>query len=269
MSFPQLIVLGAIAGYTIFLGLPFARLRNLSDTWRIAAGASSAGVLLFLLIDVAKQMLEPIESAAKDFSQGAGNLVLLSVLALLGLGISYLGLVFLPQWFSQKKARLSVGAEAIVNQSQNKPFQISMLIAIGIGLHNFAEGLAIGQAAISGTIGLAWLLILGFGLHNATEGFGITGPLIGRVLPSWKFLITVGLIGGSPTFLGTLAGAAYSSDVLSVLFLALAAGSIIFVVQTLIHSGLNSGRAGIFSIGLLAGLIIGIATDLVISAAGI
>jgi ZIP family zinc transporter len=113
------------------------------------------------------------------------------------------------------------------------------------------------------------LLILGFGLHNMTEGFGITGPLVGRAQPTWKFLAMVGLIGGSPTLLATLAGSIYSSQHLSVLLLAVAAGSIIFVVQTLVHSGLSSGRTGIFSVGLLAGLVIGIATDLIIVAKGI
>lgn len=144
-----------------------------------------------------------------------------------------------------------------------------MLIAIGIGLHNFAEGLAIGQAAAGGSVSLAWLLILGFGLHNATEGFGITGPLVGQIRPSWKFLLLVGLIGGSPTFFGTIVGRAYTSNILSTLFLALAAGSIIYVVQTLIYTGLSSRKQGVFSIGLLVGLLAGIATDLIISAAGI
>ena len=112
-------------------------------------------------------------------------------------------------------------------------------------------------------------LILGFGLHNMTEGFGITGPLVGRVRPSWTFLLIVGLIGGSPTFLGTIVGRAFTSDILSTLFLALAAGSIIYVVQTLVYTGLSSRKQGVFSIGLLVGLLAGIATDLIINAAGV
>jgi ZIP family zinc transporter len=87
------------------------------------------------------------------------------------------------------------------------------LIAIGIGLHNFAEGLAIGQSAAGGEISLALTLVVGFGLHNATEGFGIVAPLSGgRERPSWRFLGLLGLIGGGPTFFGTLVGQAWVSD---------------------------------------------------------
>ena len=80
-----------------------------------------------------------------------------------------------------------------------------MTIAVAIGLHNFAEGLAIGVSAKSGAIGLATVLIIGFGLHNATEGFGIVGPL-GGVRPSWAWLGLAGLVGGGPTFVGALVG---------------------------------------------------------------
>jgi ZIP family zinc transporter len=267
MPFPQLVALGAVAGYTIFLGLPFARLKQVSNSWRIAAGAISAGVLLFLLIDVAKQMLEPIEQAAKNAAVNPQALLTLSVVAALGLIVSYFGLVFIPQWFTPKSAEN--GGDPATGTVEDKPLQLSFLIAIGIGLHNFAEGLAIGQSAAAGAVSLAWLLIVGFGLHNMTEGFGITGPLIGRIPPSWGLLATLGLIGGTPTLLGTLAGSAYSSHTLSVLFLALAAGSIIYVVQTLVYTGLKAGNSAVFSLGLLAGLFIGIATDLVVTAAGI
>jgi zinc transporter, ZIP family len=266
MSWPQIVLLGAIAGYTIFFGLPFARVKKVSDAWRISAGAISAGVLLFLLIDVTKQMLEPIEKAAQNLNLGSGDLVISGGIALVGITLSYFGLVFVPQWFTPET---STNPGQPAKSSDAKPLRLALLIAVGVGLHNFAEGLAIGQSAASGAVSLAWLLILGFGLHNMTEGFGITGPLIGKARPSWKFLAAVGLIGGTPTLLGTLAGSIYSSPYLSVLFLALAAGSIIFVVQTLIHSGLSSGRTGVFSSGLLLGLIIGIATDLIIVAAGI
>ena len=185
-----------------------------------------------------------------------------------GLVASFLGLVYLPTFLTQRP-NASEGSDTTADPLVQEPLRLAMLIAVGIGLHNFAEGLAIGQAAATGAVSLAWLLILGFGLHNATEGFGITGPLVGRVRPSWTFLLLVGLIGGSPTFLGTIVGRAYTSDVLSTLFLALAAGSIVYVVQTLVYTGLSSHRQGVFSIGLLTGLIAGIATDLIISAAGV
>ena len=269
MSLPQLFLLGAIAGYTIFLGLPVARLRKVSERWSIGAGAASAGILLFLVVDIIKHMTEPIEEAAKNLGQeGAGSLTLLSIVALAGLAAGFLGLVFLGLFMDRRSGTVK-GQDVTVASVSDNPIRLAVMIAIGIGLHNFAEGLAIGQAAATGAVSLALVLIIGFGLHNATEGFGITGPLMGRVRPSWRFLLLVGLIGGSPTFIGTILGRAYANDVVSTLFLALAAGSIIYVVQTLVYSGLRSQKPDVFSIGLFIGLVAGIATDLVIAAAGV
>src|ERR1039458_7170888 len=132
MSWPQLVLLGAIAGYTIFFGLPFARFKRVSDSWRVAAGAISAGVLLFLLIDVTKQMLEPIESAARNLKLGSGDLLISGGIALVGLAVSYFGLVFVPQWFSPES---STGSNPALNSTEGKPLRLALLIAIGVGLH--------------------------------------------------------------------------------------------------------------------------------------
>src|SRR4029453_11938662 len=108
---------------------------------------------------------------------------------------------------------------------------LALLIATGIGLHNFSEGLAIGQSAAQDQITLALVLIIGFGLHNATEGFGIVAPLSGsESMPSWRFLGLLGLIGGGPTFLGTLIGQTWVNEALAVGFLALAAGPASFLL---------------------------------------
>jgi len=269
MSLSRLVLLGAIAGYTIFLGLPIARLRRVSETWSIGAGAACAGVLLFLVVDITKHTIAPIEDAATNLGQrGGSDLVELSAAALVGVTVGLLGLVSLSSFISRRSKTPASPADGAASM-QEDPLRLALTIAIGIGLHNFAEGLAIGQAAATGAVNLALMLIIGFGLHNATEGFGITGPLVGHVRPSWRFLVLVGLIGGSPTFVGTLLGRSYGSAMVSTLFLALAAGSIIFVVQTLIYTGLRSRRSGIFSAGLLIGLIAGIATDVLIAAAGV
>lgn len=269
MPLSQLLLLGAIAGYTIFLGLPVARLRHVSERWSIGAGAASAGILLFLVVDITEHMLEPIEEAAKNLTQnGASDLALLSLAALAGIAIGFLGLLYLSS-FMARRSKTSNSPGGAMAAMLDDPLRLALTIAIGIGLHNFAEGLAIGQAAATGTVSLVLVLIIGFALHNATEGFGITGPLIGHVRPSWRFLLLVGLIGGSPTFVGTLLGRVYSNAAISTLFLSLAAGSIIYVVQTLIYSGLRSQKSEVFSIGLLVGLVVGIAIDLIIATAGV
>ncbi len=114
-------------------------------------------------------------------------------------------------------------------EARRVALRTGLTIAVAIGLHNFAEGLAIGVSAKAGAIGLATVLIIGFGLHNATEGFGIVGPL-GGVRPSWGWLGLAGLIGGGPTFLGTLVGYQVHSPALELAFYALAGGAILYVV---------------------------------------
>lgn len=151
----------------------------------------------------------------------------------------------------------------------------ALLIAVGIGRHNFAEGLAIGQSAGRGEVGLATLLVIGFALHNGTEGLGITAPLAGDVdaagerrRPSWRFLLALGLIGGGPTFVGTAVGHGFTSEPVSVLFLTLAAGSILYVVTQLLGVAAKAKRADLLAIGLLIGLVAGFATDAIVTAAG-
>jgi ZIP family zinc transporter len=147
---------------------------------------------------------------------------------------------------------------------------LALLIATGIGLHNFSEGLAIGQSAAQDQVTLALVLIIGFGLHNATEGFGIVAPLSGsETRPTWKFLFLLGLIGGAPTFVGTLLGHVWVNETVSVAFLALAAGSILYVVIQLMNVNQKLGYKTLVAWMLLAGLFLGFATDFIIEAAGV
>jgi ZIP family zinc transporter len=151
---------------------------------------------------------------------------------------------------------------------------LSLLIAVGIGLHNFAEGLAIGQSAATGEIGLALMLVIGFGLHNATEGFGIVAPLAAEsedhsTVPSWGFLLMLGAIGGAPTMIGTVVGHGFTSEPVSVAFLTLAAGSLIYVIVQLITVAAKARRTDLLCYGLLIGLLAGFVTDALVTAAGV
>ena len=113
------------------------------------------------------------------------------------------------------------------------------------------------------------LLIIGFGLHNATEGFGIVAPLASEgEVPSWGYLAVLGLIGGGPTFFGTLVGQAWVSEWLDIGFLALAAGSILYVVVQLLNVAAKLGHVEMLMWGLFAGLVLGFGTDFVLVAAG-
>jgi ZIP family zinc transporter len=144
-----------------------------------------------------------------------------------------------------------------------------MLIAVGIGMHNFGEGLAIGTSAAAGRLSLAVLLVIGFGAHNATEGFGIVGPLAAaQERPSWRRLGALGLIGGGPTFLGTVVGEQVTTPVLGIAFLALAAGSILYVVIELLAVARATGLKVVVTWAILTGVVLGFVTDAIVTAAG-
>src|SRR3954464_10593744 len=150
-----------------------------------------------------------------------------------------------------------------------EPERLAFFIALGIGFHNFSEGLAIGQSAAAGEVSLALLLIVGFGLHNATEGFGIVAPMAGEgERPTWSFLLLLGLIGGGPTFFGTLIGQSFVNDTVFMACLALAAGSILYVVIELLGVARKLGHKELATWGIVIGLFAGFATDLILVAAG-
>ena len=133
--------------------------------------------------------------------------------------------------------------------------------------------MAIGGSAARNEVGLATILVIGFGLHNATEGFGITAPLAAsagedRKRPSWLYLLGLAAIGGGPTFIGTWVGHSFTSDALSVIFLTLAAGSILYVVIQLLGMAARINRRDILGWGLLLGLMAGFVTDFVVTAGG-
>jgi ZIP family zinc transporter len=281
VSQTQILVLGAIAGLTIFLGLPAGRVRRMSTRSSALLSAIATGILLFLLWDVLSAAIEPVEAAltaaALDHDGTWARFAGLATIFVVAFAVGLLSLVYFDQLIGRDRRRpgaRSVGAAAIAEYEAQpgavSPAQsLSLMIAAGIGLHNFSEGLAIGQSAASGAIDLALVLVIGFGLHNATEGFGIVGPFAGgKQRPSWGFLALVGLIGGGPTFFGTLLGQTWVNEAVSIAFLALAAGSILYVVNELLGVCRKLGHKPLVAWGLTLGLMLGFATDFVLVAAG-
>ena len=276
MSTGQILLLGALAGVTIFIGLPMGRVQGISQDVKAFLSATATGILLFILWDVLVEAIEPVEDAlnAKDWSRFSW----LSALAFAGFALGLLSLVYYDSWMKarRRKAFLGPGAASATELEPSHFVGLSparwlaLFIATGIGLHNFSEGLAIGQAAATDKISLAYVLVIGFGLHNATEGFGIVAPLSGDAeKPSWRFLALLGVIGGAPTFFGTVVGQAWTSTAVSVLFLTLAAGSILYVVMELLNVCRLFSSKTVTAWGLILGLTLGFATDFVLVAAGV
>ena len=275
MSSSQIALLGAIAGFTIYLGLPIGRLRNPAPRLRAGLNAVAIGILVFLVWDVLSAAWEPTDAALSDHHWGTaftGGAVLAA-----GLALGLAGLVYWDRFIARRKApALSVGpgaaaaSELAARPTRSTAGNLALMIATGIGLHNFAEGLAIGNSAATGEISLAVLLIIGFGLHNATEGFGIVAPLAAEgERPSWGTLALLGLIGGGPTFAGTLVGQHLVNDNLSIAFLGLAAGSILYVVIELLAVARRAALKELTTWMILLGLLLGFATDGVVTAAGV
>jgi ZIP family zinc transporter len=283
------LVLGFIAGVTILIGMPIGRMRTPRPNLRLVLNAVAIGVLLFLVWDVLSAAFEPIDTALTsihDGHGGAGDVARYGVLFAAGLAVGLLGLVGYDRYLNKRKQATGKGGPGAMSVSERPPAsrgvaswskarQTALLIAIGIGLHNFAEGLAIGQSAASNEVALATVLVIGFALHNATEGFGIVAPLAGDVdergaarRPSWGFLAAMALIGGGPTFVGTWIGHGFTSVAVSVAFLTLAAGSIIYVLCQLIGVAARANRMDLLSVGILIGLLAGFVTDAVVTAGG-
>lgn len=285
MDAGQTLILGLIAGVTIVLGLPLGRLRSArhsrtAPAVRVFLNAFAIGILIFIMWDLLNHSWETISATLDKLHEGSGSLAPVfgfGALLFAGLGVGLLSLAGYERWLAGDGPVPLLGPgtmaadELILRKSDTwtAARRLAFLIAVGIGLHNFGEGLAIGGSAAQGKIALATLLVTGFALHNATEGFGIVAPLATeQEQPSWGFLLLLGAIGGGPTVLGTVIGHQFTSDPVSLVFLTLAAGSILYVVIQLLAIALRGGHRSMLYWGVWLGLVAGFATDMVVSAGG-
>ena len=251
LSFWTTVLLGAIAGFTIFLGLPIARARRLSPQTVALLNALAIGILLYLVVEIAQNAIVPISQGLHAWHAGAGAFPVGPVTVfVLGLLIGLVGLGSAATHFTRQAA-----------MHAENPIVLAALIAIGIGAHNFGEGLAIGASAASGATAVALALIVGFGLHNATR-IGVAAPLVGRVVPTWAQIGLAGLIAGGPTFVGTIIGYSFYSPTLSVFFLAIAVGALIFVIGELWSLLRRTGLTGFVTATMCVGFLVALATEL-------
>ncbi len=238
--------LGAIAGATVFLGLPVARTKGLPKSVQGFLNAFATGILVFLLWDILAHAGGPVTAALEQ--SRSGTFAAMALIFAVGIGAGLLGLVYFNRTvFSHLR-------QGTANPSARS---LSLAIATGLGLHNLSEGLAIGESAHVGAIAFTGVLAVGFALHNITEGFGIAAPMTTETKQaSWRFLGLVGLIGGGPTFIGTWIGYLASSPYFSV----------VYVLNELFNLGRKLNSPPAFAWGLLLGFLTAYATDLFLTA---
>ena len=287
IDYPSLLLLGAFAGFTIFLGLPLAVVQSISLRMKGFLNAVAIGILIFLIVDVFSNAWNSVADAASSAFLGRSPVGdgVLDLIAMFGgiaiglLGLTWYGTRYMRESFVRSplastnatggSSHVGYGAQELQLVQQVNAYRFSMMIAIGIGAHNFSEGLAIGQSSASGSIGLAMMLVIGFAAHNATEGFGIATPLTGlSKRPRNRFLLMSGLIGGGPTFIGTALGSLWASSFTYIFFLAVAGGALVYVSMLMYNSGRKQVTNDILMLGFFVGLSAGFVTDLLVKLGG-
>jgi zinc transporter, ZIP family len=231
------------------LWLPFVR--RVSQRWIRLLLAFTVGLLAFLAIDATQEGFEIAAGGAQAL--GGGALVILGGLA------SFVALSAVDAWLSGRHQRTSAGGAAGA--------YLALLIAIGIGLHNLGEGLAIGSAYAAGALALGAFLVIGFAIHNTTEGLAIVAPLSGE-RPRLRRLAALGLIAGAPAILGAWIGAAAFNPSAVAFLLGAGAGAIVQVIWQLVPSIRDAaGRAlnPASAIGVLTGIVALYLTSLLVT----
>ncbi len=240
-----LAVIGVLVGVVpVALGLAWLpSLRRAAPRWLAAFMALTAGLLTFLMVEALAEALE-LQAALPSAFGGTG-------LVVLGVAISYLGLSFLS-------VRLAGGS---AGHAQLGGLGLATLVAIGIGVHNLGEGLAIGSSLALGELALGTFLIVGFMVHNVTEGLGIAAPVAdGEARAGLGRLAALALVAGAPAVVGAWVGGFLTNDVLAVLFFALAAGAALQVVVEVTRYVARRAPGGLASGHVAGGYLAGIAS---------
>jgi zinc transporter, ZIP family len=239
-SFFGYALIGTLVGIVpVALGLLWLpSLRRAAPQWLAAFMALTAGLLTFLAVEALSEALE-LQAALPSALGGAG-------LVLLGVAISFLFLTAIS-------TRMGEGSGSGVNG-----LALATLVAIGIGLHNLGEGLAIGSSFALGELALGTFFIVGFMIHNVTEGLGIASPLAEGRSVAWQRLAVLALLAGAPAILGAWLGGFVTSDLLGVVFFAAAAGAAFEVVVEVARYVARRAPGGLSSPHVLGGFLAGI-----------
>jgi zinc transporter, ZIP family len=245
-SFLGYALIGALVGIVpIALGLLWLpSLRRAAPEWLAAFMALTAGLLSFLAVEALSEALE-LQAALPSALGGAG-------LVLLGVSFSFLFLSAISSRMGEREDEIEGRASTLGGLA------LATLVAIGIGLHNLGEGLAIGSSFALGELALGTFFIVGFMIHNVTEGLGIAAPLSEGRRASWQRLAALVLVAGAPAILGAWLGGFLTSDLLGVVFFAAAAGAAFEVVVEVGRYVARRAPGGLTSPHVLGGFLAGI-----------
>ena len=243
------IYVGVIPVALGMLWLPW--IRRIPPAWMRGVMALTVGLLAFLAIDATLEGLELAGAGSQAFGGAA--------LVLIGAVVAFLALTGVSGWLGQRRrAARDAGASG---------GHLALLVAVGIGLHNLGEGVAIGAAYSAGALALGAFLVVGFALHNTTEGLAIVAP-IAHLRPSLGRLALLGVIAGAPAVLGAWIGAAAFNSSLAAFLFGFGAGAIVQVIVQLAPS-LRDGEGRtlhpVAVTGLLTGMALMFATGLLVS----
>ena len=231
------------------LWLPW--MRRIPAAWLRVLMALTVGLLAFLAIDATLEGLELAGEGSQAFG-GAG-------LVFVGAAVSYLLLTGVSAWLAERRAGARAGGA--------RGSELALLVAVGIGLHNLGEGVAIGSAYAVGALALGAFLVIGFALHNTTEGLAIVAPVAGDE-PSLRRLALLGLVAGAPAILGAWIGAVAVTPAIAAFLFGFGAGAIVQVIVQLAPA-LRDGEGRTLQpatvAGLLAGMAVMFATGLLVS----
>ena len=231
------IYVGVIPVCLGLLWFPF--LRQLSRGWFDFLISLTVGLLVFLGVDAFAESIELIERVPSSY-QGVAIITI-------GLLLTILILTAISRYARTASEQRGESYGALV---------LAYLVAFSIGVHNLGEGLAIGAAYAVGEIAVGTLLVLGFTIHNTTEGIAIIAPIT-RSKFKLIHLVWMGLLAGGPTIIGTWVGGFTYSDVWSVLFLAIGAGAVFFVVYQIVKGMAAQSIQTLVSFSNVAGFLVG------------
>jgi len=247
-SFPQIVLLSAIMGLSIYLSLPIILRRNFGQMKTKLLNAVAIGILIFLIGDVFVDAAQSIYNPQSLY--GYGSSPTYDIVFAVSLASGFFALFFVSH---RRKTSLA-------------PSELALIVALGIAFQNLTEGMLFGSLGVTiGLTGVALVVLVGFVFQNVTEGFPIVAPFLGATEGKTSLIIAVLFIGGFPTILGGAVGYYYNTTLFDLVFYGLAIGTMLYVILPMLRGLLwesDSAKIRIAYAGIFLGFILGFFVNL-------